>query len=90
VNHHDEHAWPNLLPKLLGDGNEAWRNRVTVAHDEARPAREKLRRDLGFGKPIAPGADWPVRSEELERAEDLVEVLEWRLGQIPSDFDEPA
>lgn len=84
---HLANAWPVVLPRFVDETDRQWHARVASAHAEALETRERLWERDGHDGPIPPGGAFPVDSDELSRAEDLVTVLEWQLTQIPRALD---
>lgn len=72
------------MPRLNGEGPEEWRARVASAHADAIEKREHLWVQEGHDRPTAEGSEFAATSDEYDRVDDLVKVLEWQLTQIPT------
>lgn len=83
-------AWPELVPRLDGEGREQWLDRVALLHVEALEDRERAWDRNGMDRPVQPGQAIPVIPQDWARADDRVQVLEHqpiglseRLGRGP-------
>jgi hypothetical protein len=78
---HLQEAWPEVR-RADGETAEALLGRLSDLYVAASMREQWIDEAQGLNRPIAPGGDYPVLSEESRAASDLVEVIERQVTKL--------
>lgn len=81
VDEHLQEAWPLLVERMDADTFDTYRARLEQAHAAAVEDVRRLE-DAEDLRPIPPGGEYPIVSQELGEAEDRLAVLQHQLTDV--------
>ena len=78
---HLREAWPEVR-RADGETAEAFLARLSDLYVAASMREQRIDEAQGLDRPIAPGREYPVASEESMAASDLVEVIKRQMNAL--------